>query len=171
MWNHWQVNSYAMVSYSRFTMDHKLQWPQEGLNCEPFTLIHQPAFTCSNWVMETPENCGKSILVSLLLILNRFHTLFWYFHCWLWTNKCRLRQFPDQLRLLSVINYEHGPALIWNEGSIPKIVWHFLKKTKTFFQSNFLKIRLEVKFFRQYRAWKIKYICILKFVYLSQNGG
>ena len=105
--------------------DHKLQWPQEGLNCEPFTLIHQPAFTCSNWVMETPKNCGKSILVSLLLILNRFHTLFWYFHCWLWTNKCRLRQFPDQLCLLSIINHEHGPALIWNEGSIPKIAWHF----------------------------------------------
>ena len=30
------------------------------------------------------------VLVLLLLTLNRFHTLFWCFHCWLWTNKCRL---------------------------------------------------------------------------------
>ena len=25
----------------------------------------------------------------LLLSRNRFHTLFWYFHCWLWTSKRR----------------------------------------------------------------------------------
>ena len=31
------------------------------------------------------------ILVSLLLTWDRFHTLFWCFHCWFWTkNKCRL---------------------------------------------------------------------------------
>ena len=24
------------------------------------------------------------------ITLNRFHTLFWCFHCWLWTSKCRL---------------------------------------------------------------------------------
>ena len=29
-------------------------------------------------------------LVSLLLTLNRFHTMFWYFHSWLWTRICRL---------------------------------------------------------------------------------
>ena len=27
---------------------------------------------------------------SLYLTLNRFHTLFWCFYCWLWTSKCRL---------------------------------------------------------------------------------
>ena len=26
------------------------------------------------------------VLLSLLLTLNRFHTWFWYFHCWLWTS-------------------------------------------------------------------------------------
>ena len=26
----------------------------------------------------------------LLLTLNRFHRLFWSFHCWLWKSKCRL---------------------------------------------------------------------------------
>ena len=29
-------------------------------------------------------------LVSLVLTLNRFHTLFWSFHCSFWTSKCRL---------------------------------------------------------------------------------
>ena len=51
----------------------------------------QPAFTCSNSTIETPEQCVKSVqsyqlkhqsdvidvvLVSLLLTLNRFHKLF-----------------------------------------------------------------------------------------------
>ena len=30
------------------------------------------------------------VLVSLLLTLNILHLRFWYFHCWLWTIKCRL---------------------------------------------------------------------------------
>ena len=30
------------------------------------------------------------VLVSLLLTLNRFHTLFWCVYCWLWTSKCQL---------------------------------------------------------------------------------
>ena len=29
-------------------------------------------------------------MASLLLTLNIFRTLFWYFYCWLWTSKCRL---------------------------------------------------------------------------------
>ena len=28
--------------------------------------------------------------MSLLLTMNRFHTLFWFFYCWLWTSKYRL---------------------------------------------------------------------------------
>ena len=32
----------------------------------------------------------KCFAAFLALTLNRFHTLFWCFHCWLWTNKCRL---------------------------------------------------------------------------------
>ena len=30
------------------------------------------------------------VLVPLLSILNRFRLLFWCFHCWLWTCKCRV---------------------------------------------------------------------------------
>ena len=54
----------------------------------------QLAFSCSKLAVETPEHWEISgiILVSLLLTLSRFHTLFWCFHCWLWTNKCQLGQ-------------------------------------------------------------------------------
>ena len=27
------------------------------------------------------------VLVSLLLTLNKFHSMFWHFHCWLWTSR------------------------------------------------------------------------------------
>ena len=65
----------------------------------------RPATTCSRSTMDTLEQCVKSIqsqqykhqsdvaevlLVSLLLTLNKFHTLFWCFLFWLWTSKCRL---------------------------------------------------------------------------------
>ena len=58
----------------------------------------RPATTCSRSTMDTLEQCVKSIqsqqykhqsdvaevlLVSLLLTLNKFHTLFWCFLCWL----------------------------------------------------------------------------------------
>ena len=33
------------------------------------------------------ETSNDFILVSLLLTLNRFHTLFWCFHYWFWTSK------------------------------------------------------------------------------------
>ena len=41
--------------------------------------------------------CSK-FPVSFMLTLNRFHTLFWCFHCWLWTNKCRLGEIPEHDR-------------------------------------------------------------------------
>ena len=37
------------------------------------------------------ENKNGVVLVSLSLTLNRFSTLFWCFHCWLWASKYRLR--------------------------------------------------------------------------------
>ena len=36
------------------------------------------------------NNVNNVVLVSFLLTLNRFHTLFWCFDCWLWTSKYRL---------------------------------------------------------------------------------
>ena len=36
------------------------------------------------------NDVNDALLASLLLTLNRFHTLRCYFHCWLWTSKCQL---------------------------------------------------------------------------------
>ena len=33
---------------------------------------------------------SKLTIKTQMLFLNRFHTLFWCFHCWLRTSKCRL---------------------------------------------------------------------------------
>ena len=52
----------------------------------------------NNWnIKEMCEVCSKItikipdvVLVSLPLPLDRFHTFFWRFHCWLWISKCNL---------------------------------------------------------------------------------
>ena len=54
-----------------------------------------PVFTCSNLTMKAPEQYVKyvqsqqwkdqnnfsEVILSLMLTLNKFHTLFWCFHC------------------------------------------------------------------------------------------
>ena len=45
---------------------------------------------CSKLTIKIPEWRQWRFLVSLLLTLNRFHTLFWCFYCWLKTSNCRL---------------------------------------------------------------------------------
>ena len=67
--------------------------------------INQQTFTCSNltretlgqsvkyvqsWQQKHQKEVTDVVLVSLFLTLNRFHTLLWCYHCWLWTNKCQL---------------------------------------------------------------------------------
>ena len=44
------------------------------------------------------------VLVSLLLILNIFHTFFWCFYCQLWAGKCRLGFNPVNIYLFKVNN-------------------------------------------------------------------
>ena len=36
------------------------------------------------------NDVNNVVLVTLLVPLNRFHTLLWCFYYWLWTSKCRL---------------------------------------------------------------------------------
>ena len=66
----------------------------------------QPTFTCQQWkhrnsvwillrvnnkdTRKTSVTLLLLLSMSLLLTLNIFHILFWCFHCWLWTSKCRL---------------------------------------------------------------------------------
>ena len=75
-------------------------------------------FKCENGNSRTIcEICSKltiknnrSYLVSLrrsavLLTLNRFHTMFWFFHCSLWTNKWRLRSIRCNQVLFQVFSF------------------------------------------------------------------
>ena len=45
---------------------------------------------CSKLTKKTPERRHNVFLASLLLTLNRFHTLLWCLHCWVWVSKYRL---------------------------------------------------------------------------------
>ena len=65
----------------------------------------QPVFTCSKSTMETTEQFAKSTTSSLLLILNKFYTLFWCFHCWLWTSKCWLGKICGLENYLSLSHF------------------------------------------------------------------
>ena len=40
--------------------------------------------------VDTKTTAMMSVLISLLLTLKGFHTLFRFFYCWLWTSKCWL---------------------------------------------------------------------------------
>ena len=55
--------------------------------------------------METTEQFVKSTTSSLLLILNKFYTLFWCFHCWLWTSKCWLGKICGLENYLSLSHF------------------------------------------------------------------
>ena len=46
-------------------------------------------------------NMNDVVLVLVLLTLNRFHTLFWCFHDWLWTSKCG----PREKQLFAIPDY------------------------------------------------------------------
>ena len=48
------------------------------------------------------------VLVSILFTLNKFHTLFCCFCCWLWTSKCRLGKL--QTKTVAVIFPGHKPC-------------------------------------------------------------
>ena len=46
------------------------------------------------------------VLMSFLLTLIRFHILFWYFHCWFLTRKCRLGE--DQMDKQPKLNVQYN---------------------------------------------------------------
>ena len=73
-------------------------------NCRwtQFTIFFEPIRPYLIVTMKTPKKCLKSaqsyqqrrqndvVVVPLLKTLDRYHTLFCCFHCWLWTSKCPL---------------------------------------------------------------------------------
>ena len=59
--------------------------------------------TCSNLWLKYQRH-STSFWCSLMLTLNIFHKLLWYFRCWLWASKYRLGQFPAGIYLFKVNN-------------------------------------------------------------------
>ena len=49
----------------------------------------------------------KVVLMSLLFILSRFHTLLWFFHYWLWTSKCQLAWFKEVFGVIQKITIDN----------------------------------------------------------------
>ena len=73
-----------------------------------------------------PLTSSNIVLMSLLLTLNRFRTLFWCFHCWRWTIKQWLRNIGSTLfhvvflyvtNASSKTSDDLGPCSFWNTGS------------------------------------------------------
>ena len=46
---------------------------------------------CSKLSIKTPEQSHWCRSGVFIVNFDRFHTIFWCFHCWLWINKCRLK--------------------------------------------------------------------------------
>ena len=91
-----------------------------------WTCSNLPTFTCSKLAMETPKKCVEFVnidvfLVSLLLTLNRFYSVFCCFHCWLWISKCGLCLFEH----IQYINWLSGKRnhlevfIVW----VGKVAW------------------------------------------------
>ena len=96
------------ISWEKLSLVLSLKWIEMIFNIMIMKnkLITQWVFTCANstwrhrsnvWNLNKVNNKGTrttSMTLPLtklkLLTLNRFHTLFWCFHCWLWTSKCPL---------------------------------------------------------------------------------
>ena len=75
---------------SKLTAENLLRYyVVSAVNFERIKLKPQPAFTCSNFVSNDKQ---WHRLVSILLILSRFHTFFCCFYFGLWISKYRLRR-------------------------------------------------------------------------------
>ena len=79
---------------------------------------------CSKVSRKTQEQRPDKVLVSLLLTLNGFYALIWYFHCWIWTSKCRLCVEFLKILYLSVsifiIIFDNSLESRWNYGWVIK---------------------------------------------------
>ena len=113
--------------------------------------VTKPSFTCSRSAMETWEMCQicwklaiktqerrfiDTVIVSLLLTLNKFSSLFWWFHCWLLAGKCQLGMrsclYLIQLRPIILLygnysNHTHRKSFDWFFYVTTKFIFKNLK--------------------------------------------
>ena len=84
---------------------------------------------CSKLTKRHQKDVSNVVVMSLLLTLNRFHTLCWCFHSWLWTSKCQLvklvllkRPYPRLIFLITLHRY--FPTGLSGVIALPR--WHSL---------------------------------------------
>ena len=86
------------------------------------------------WKMFKVNNKGSRIdvidvvLVSWLLTLSRFYTLFWCFHCWLWICKCRLGRaitvnYHYSCRFISLFKFQHHQKKLFGSIRDSAVTW------------------------------------------------
>ena len=64
--------------------------PNKQINVPSYNRSSRTMCDFCSKLIKTPEWRQDVILVLLLLTLNKFHILFWCFHCWLSTSKCQI---------------------------------------------------------------------------------
>ena len=89
---------------------------------------------CSKLTINISKQCYWHRFGVFIVNMNRFHTLFLCFHCWLWTSKCRLG-IQDVLSCNGILN---RPV-----PSVKKSVWLIFKNTS----ENYLKQKYPVHLF------------------------
>ena len=104
---------------------------------------------CSKSTIIIPEWRKWRLLVSLLLILNRFHTLCWCFHYWLWTSK-----YPISGYLLT--GFYKWVKVCW--GSFIKYIRKIFRKTNIIF--HFFRPNIK-KFWFQFLQFLINIMKVL----------
>ena len=57
------------------------------------------------WLHLKRRRVDDIVLAYLLLTLNIFHALFYYFHCWLWTRKCQLSNLTPDFALFLWLHF------------------------------------------------------------------
>ena len=112
-----------------FYKDYKLQ-PSQHILVQRHQSTHQNnvwnLFNFNN--QDTREQCQYAILVSLLLNVNKFHLLFWCFHCRLWRRKCKFERLLKLLKEYLSVFLDHRYGILsflpnmfsgygWNPGN------------------------------------------------------
>ena len=90
------------------------------------------------------EICSKFdvVLLSLLLTLNRFHTLFWCFY-WFWTSKCRIGIEAYKSCFVISMSFSSKKLGIIRKNDIKYFVWFFSnteQKNEVFHKGFFSKV-------------------------------
>ena len=119
---------------------------------------------CSKLTIKTTKRCQT----SLLLHLNRFHILLWYFYCCPWTSKCRLgvyRGLLSQKRHFTTHHFGNKFSVSINAHPVVACIKRNTVFTVFIFRSSpgyFTTLILQKSFASPLPFWKWKPFCNVK---------